>query len=280
MMKLFVAGGSGVIGREFLRLAVAAGHEVIGMTRSQRGVDVIRALGGAPVVADALDGDEVADAVGAARPDAVVNLLTDLASGDLASNAQLRIVGTRHLVDAAMKARVETIVAESISWVYPSSAEFATEETPLDLEAPEPRLRTVRAIARLEEVVREMPRSVVLRFGQLYGDGTWFSRDGRYGIAAREGRMPATRTVASFIHVEDAARAAFLALGWPSGTWNIVDDEPARGTEWAPVFAGAVGAPRPSPEESDDPGRPVSNRRAHESGLVLTRPTWRTGFAE
>ncbi|CAN5320001.1 hypothetical protein BH09ACT6_BH09ACT6_02970 [soil metagenome] len=64
----------------------------------------------------------------------------------------------------------------------------------------------------LETAVQELPQGVVLRFGQLYGPGTWYSRDGRFGQDARAGRLLATETVTSFIHTSDAARAARLAL--------------------------------------------------------------------
>jgi nucleoside-diphosphate-sugar epimerase len=277
-MKIFVAGASGVLGRAFLRDARAAGHEVVGMTRSERGARVIGALGATPVRVDAFDSRTMRAAVAAARPDAIVDLLTDLASGDSATNARLRIVGTRNLVDAAHAADVQTIVAESISWIYPSSLEPADEGTALDLEAAEPRRATVHAVAALEDAVREMPHAVVLRFGQLYGPGTWYASGGRFALAARAGSLPATETVTSFVHVGDAARAALVALGWPSGTWNIVDDEPAAGRLWVPVFAASVSAPPPPVADAGDIGRPVRNSRARARGLELAHPTWREGF--
>lgn len=277
-MRIFVAGASGVLGRAFVRRAVADGHHVVGMTRSARGSDTLRALGATPVVADALDAGGLAAALATARPDTVIDLLTDLAAGDSASNARLRVDGTRHLVDAAHAAGVERIVAESISWVYAPGATPAGEDDPLDLDAAEPRLTTIRGVEALERAVRELPRSSVLRFGQLYGEGTWYARDGRFADAARAGDLPATGTVVSFIHVDDAARAALDALAWPAGTWNIVDDEPAAGTEWAPVFAAAVGAPTPQPAGSADAGRPVSNAGARAHGLALRYPSWRDGF--
>ena len=278
-MRIFVAGASGVLGRAFLRDARAAGHEVVGMTRSERGARTIEALGAMPVRADALDAGVMRATVAAARPDAIVDLLTDLAAGDSATNARLRIVGTRNLVDAAHAAGVNTIVAESISWIHPPSPEPADEGTELDIHADEPRRTTVRAVASLEAAVRELPHAVVLRFGQLYGPGTWYAPEGRFALAARAGSLPATETVTSFVHVDDAVRAALLALGWPSGIWNVVDDEPAAGRIWVPVFAASVSAPPPPVVDAGDIGRPVRNTRALAAGLVLAHPTWREGFA-
>jgi nucleoside-diphosphate-sugar epimerase len=277
-VRIFIAGASGVLGRAFVPLALEGGHEVVGTTRSAVGAGVVRSLGATPVMADALDHDGLTRAVADARPDAIVDLLTDLAAGDSASNALLRTTGTRNLVDAAHAAGVDRIVATSISWVYSPGPGLATEDSPLDVDADEPRRTTIRGVRALEDAVREARVGVVLRLGQLYGDGTWFSRGGRQAEAARAGALPATETVASFVHVEDAARATLLALDWPAGTWNVVDDEPAPGTDWVPAFAAAVGAHTPRLAHAGDPGRPVDNARVRARGLTLRHPTWREGF--
>jgi nucleoside-diphosphate-sugar epimerase len=276
--RILVAGASGVLGRAFLALAVDQGHEVIGMTRSPAGARAVASLGASPARADALDREQLASVLAAARPDVVVDLLTDLSTGDSVSNARLRTEGTRNLVDAALGAGVSRIVAESISWVYAPGAAAADEHEALDGGAVEPRLTTIRGVAALEETIREVPSSVVLRFGQLYGEGTWYSRDGRFADAARAGALAATETVASFLHIDDAAGATLAALDWPSGVWNIVDDEPAAGSDWAPAFAEAVGAPAPTVTRTGDIGRPVSNARARALGLTLRHPSWRQGF--
>lgn len=277
-MKIFVAGASGVLGRAFTRRALSDGHELVGMTRSARGADSITSAGAHPVIADAFDANAVARAIDQARPDAVVHLLTDLSGGDPASNSRLRAAGTRNLVDAARAAGVQRMVAESISWVYPPGTRPATEDDALDIEAPEPRQTTIRGVAALEGAVREMPVGVVLRFGQLYGPGTWFARDGRTADAVRAGDLPATETVASFVHVEDAAAVALQTIDWPAGTWNVVDDEPAPGTAWVPVFARALGAAEPAVVTTGDLGRPVTNARLREAGVSLLHPSWRDGL--
>ncbi|MEN0083146.1 MAG: NAD(P)-dependent oxidoreductase [Leifsonia sp.] len=277
-MKIFVAGASGVLGRAFIRRAIRDGHEIVGMTRSARGAATIVQEGAQSVVADAYDRDAVVAAVGQAGPDAVLHLLTDLAGGDSTSNARIRSVGTRNLADAALAAGVGQMVAESISWVYPSASSPADEDDVLDLGAAEPRRTTIEGVLSLETTVRTMPAGRLLRFGQLYGPGTWFAPDGRFADAARTGTLPATETVASFIHVEDAAEAAVRALEWPAGTWNIVDDDPAPGTDWVPIFAARVGAPKPALSTVGDIGRPVDNARLHEMGFTLSHPTWRDGL--
>lgn len=78
-MRVFVAGATGAIGRQLVPRLVAAGHEVHGMTRTESKQAMLYELGAVPVVADALDPDQVADAVGKARPDVIVHQLTALA---------------------------------------------------------------------------------------------------------------------------------------------------------------------------------------------------------
>jgi nucleoside-diphosphate-sugar epimerase len=78
-MRVFVAGATGALGRQLVPRLVAAGHEVTGMTRSESKQAMIRELGAVPVVADALDPNQVAEAVGRARPEVIVHQLTALA---------------------------------------------------------------------------------------------------------------------------------------------------------------------------------------------------------
>ena len=277
-MRVFIAGGSGVLGRALIPLLRTAGHEVIATTRSLSKFARVADTGATPFLLDALDRTATVRAVVETRPDAIVHLLTDLTAGDSGSNARLRAAGTRHLVDAAHEAGTSRMVAESISWIHSPGRELATESDPLDLDAPEPRQTTISAVRALECAVQELHDGGVLRFGQLYGPGTWYSTAGRFGDAARAGELPATETVTSFVHTSDAAAALLLALGWGRGTWNIVDDEPASGHEWVPRFAAAVGAPPPTSSISGDIGRPVSNAAARAAGLTLRYPSWREGF--
>jgi nucleoside-diphosphate-sugar epimerase len=271
-MRIMVAGASGVIGRALVPLLREAGHEVAGTTRHPGRLAAIEALGAQPLVMDALDASSVKTALGQAAPDVVMHQLTDLAGLDFAGNARLRITGTRQLVDAALAAGVGRMIAQSISWVVAPGDTPATESVPLADNA-------TPGVRELESAVAEMPVGVVLRYGLLYGPGTWFARDGLRATEAREGRLAATAQVQSFVHVRDAARAAVAALDWPAGVVNLVDDEPAPFTEWVPAFAAAVGAPAQRADLPENPGRAISNARARALGWTPEYPTWRTGFA-
>lgn len=281
VMRIFLAGASGAIGRRVVPALLGRGHEVVGLTRSEDSAARIKALGAGAVVGDVYDAEALTQAVRAARPDVVMHQLTDLGAGDRAANAKLRVVGTRNLVDAARAAGVRRIVAQSIAWAYAPGAEPATEDTPLDLRGAPERVATVEAVAALETAVAELPEWVVLRYGTLYGPGTWYERGALMAQLAQAGQLPANADVSSFVHVDDAASAAVSALDWPAGAVNVCDDEPAPGYEWVPVFCAAVGAPEPARAEGERTGwaRGADNSRArHELGWVPTRPSWREGF--
>ena len=165
--------------------------------------------------------------VRAAHPEVIIQQLTDLRAGSSAANARMRREGTRNLVDAARAAGVRQFIAQSISWVSAPGDGPADEHVPLDLEAPEPRRTTIEGVDALERAVAEMERGLVLRYGTLYGLGTWYAPDGSIAQQVRQGQLTADEGITSFVHVEDAARAALLALDWPPGIVTIVDDEPA-----------------------------------------------------
>jgi nucleoside-diphosphate-sugar epimerase len=258
-MRVLVAGATGVIGRRLVPKLLAAGHEVIGMIRSAEREGALRALGAEPTIADALDRQAVRDATEAARPDAIIHQLTSLPrridprtiERDFALNDRLRSEGTRNLVDAAQASGVNRIVAQSIAFAYAPGppGTIHTERDPLFLSSPP------KSFARSAKAVDDLERAVlgadglVLRYGYFYGPGSSIARSGAVGEDIARRRMPIVGKgggVWSFIHVDDAADATVAALTHgSSGAYNIVDDEPARVSEWVPALAEALGAPRP-----------------------------------
>src|ERR687892_424072 len=119
MMRVFVAGATGAIGKQLVPRLVEAGHEVHGMTRSESKQAMLDELGAVPVVADALDPDQVAEAVGRAKPDVIVHQLTALAGHGVrelkrgvAMPNRLRTEGTDHLLSAGQAVGVRRVVAQ------------------------------------------------------------------------------------------------------------------------------------------------------------------------
>jgi nucleoside-diphosphate-sugar epimerase len=282
-MRVLLAGATGVVGRHLLPLLVERGHQVTGLTRREEDADALRVKGVEAVVADARDRDALVRAVRDAAPEIVLHQLTDLSGGDRKANAELRRTGTRNLLDAALSAGVRRVVAQSISWAYEPGADPAVEGVPLDLGASEPRLTTVEGVAALESAVREAPEWVVLRYGLLYGPGTWYARDGLMAHLAQRGELVADGDISSFVHVDDAAAAAVEALEWPSGAVNVCDDEPASGHDWVPAFCRAVAVPSPPLSRTERNGwaRGAGNHYAREHLNWSPRyPSWREGFTE
>ncbi|RJL27088.1 NAD-dependent epimerase/dehydratase family protein [Bailinhaonella thermotolerans] len=285
-MRVFVAGATGAVGRQLVPLLVE-GHEVVGASRSPAGADWLRARGAEAVRADVLDAEGLRRVVAQAAPDVVMYQVTDLSAADGAANGRVRREGTRNLVDAATAAGVRRIVAQSISWAYAPGEGPADESVPLDDTADEPRARTVAAVKALEETAAELEHAVILRYGLLYGPGTWYAPGGPVAAALSGrpgppflGNVVADDGVASFVHVADAARAAVAALDWPAGPVNVVDDEPAPACEYLPVLAEALGAPAPARTAGRRPWeRGALNALARSRGWRPERPTWRTGFA-
>lgn len=287
-MHIFVAGATGAVGRLLVPLLLSAGHRVTGTSRSQAGAERVRRQGASAVQVDVFHRDALREAMTSTAPDAVIHQLTDLSGADGEATNQVRREGTRNLVDAAKSAGVTRIVVQSMAWVYAPGEGPAAETEPLDLDAAEPRGGMVAGIRALEETAAEMDTAVSLRYGVLYGPGTWYEPGGAVAAALSGdedarllANLEADDSVTSFVHIADAARAAVDALDWPAGPVNIVDDEPAPGREWLPVLAAALHVPAPEPSSGGpDWARGASNRLARSRGWLPQTPSWRSGFAQ
>ncbi len=192
--RVFVAGASGVIGTRLVRLLVADGHTVAGMTRRQANAKRLRRLGVLPLVCDVYDRPALTEAVASFAPDVVVHELTDLPDDPrliphfAAANARMRREGTRSLLAAARAAGANHFLAQSVAWPLPGDGAAAVRE--------------------LEEAVLAA-RGTVLRYGRFYGEGTYHE----------DAPPPPPR-----IHVDEAARRTADALDAPSAVLTIVED--------------------------------------------------------
>ncbi|MFT7004250.1 MAG: nucleoside-diphosphate-sugar epimerase, partial [Sulfurimonas sp.] len=181
--KVFVAGATGVIGTRLCKMLIADGWTVYGTTRSANKVEMLKEIGVEPIVVDVYDAKKLEDAIVSIKPKVVMHQLTDLPAGldpekmeeALESNAKLREVGTKNLIDASIKSGVKKMIAQSIGFVYEPGELPHTEESPL-LNFEDPVYGSIsKAVASLEEQVLNAPFvGVVLRNGLLYGDGTGF----------------------------------------------------------------------------------------------------------
>jgi nucleoside-diphosphate-sugar epimerase len=309
-MKVLVAGATGALGKQLVPRLLASGHEVVGMTRSTSKREALRELGATPVVADALDPEDVARAVAETQPEVIVHELTALAGAldmrhfdrDFAMTNRLRTEGIDHLLAAGRAVGVRRFVAQSFAgWPFArSGGPVKTEDDPLDPTPPEGMRRTLDAIRYLEETVTgaAWTEGVVLRYGGFYGPGTSLDADGEHVEQIRRRKFPIVGDgggVWSFVHIEDAAEATVAAVErGRRGIYNIVDDEPAPVAEWLPAMALALGAkpPRRVPRWlgrllAGEPAtvmmtevRGASNAKAkRELGWQPSHPSWRAGMA-
>jgi nucleoside-diphosphate-sugar epimerase len=217
-MKIFLAGASGAIGRRLTPLLLAEGHQVTGMTRNPQTARALEAAGLIAVVVDVYQANALRRVVMNARPEIVIHQLTDLPhafdeaelAASLPRNARIRVEGTRNLIAAAQAASVRRIIVQSIAFGYASGVEPYAESDPLNL-ADGPRVGTMRGAANMEEqVLASGLQAIVLRYGLLYGPGTWSEGPSR--------KPP--------LHVDAAAHAALLAVTrGATGVYNIADDE-------------------------------------------------------
>ena len=307
-MNVFVAGATGAIGRPLVAQLLAAGHRVVGTTRSASKAKRLEAAGAEAVVVDALDGEVLRTAILAASPDVVLHQLTDLSTPMSAGAYESWVAGTDRLrrevtptlVAAAREAGARRVIAQSVSFMTAPEGPAVLDETaPLYLPAPAPLTGTITAQAVLEDEVTsaEGVEGVVLRYGFFYGPGTSWAPDGEIVDLVRAGEYPIVGSGDgryAFIHVDDAAAATVLALraGDP-GIYNIVDDEPAAMREWVPYLAELVGAPAPPTVPASEAARDVgeqivyygtrmrgaSNAKARAGlGFEPRYRSWREGF--
>lgn len=193
-MRIFVAGASGVIGLRLVPMLIADGHDVAAMTRSPEKTERLGVLGAEPIVCDVFDAAALTAAVNAFAPEMVMHQLTDLPDhvDQLADHAErndrMRTEGTRNLIAAAQAAGARRLLAQSIAWRPPGRSEVVDQAERHVLDA----------------------GGVVLRYGQLYGPGTFY-----------EDRPPGDPQV----HLHAAARATIGLLDAPPGVLVIAEDE-------------------------------------------------------
>jgi 2-alkyl-3-oxoalkanoate reductase len=300
-MRVLVVGASGAVGTRLVPQLTERGHEVIGTFRSPGKAERVRALGAQPVALDLLDAPAARQAVLDAAPEAIIHQATALANvrfgrsldRSFGPTNRLRTEGTDTLLAAAREAGVRRFIAQSFaSYRYArEGGPVKTESDPLDPAPPAMARETNAAMTHLDQAVTDAG-GVALRYGGFYG-------------AANDGLVKPVRArqfpvigdgdgISSFIHLDDAAAAAVLALDrGAAGIYNIVDDDPAPMREWLPALAAALGAkpPRHVPlwlaglvagkgaVMMADGSRGASNAKAkRELGLALRYPSWRQGF--
>lgn len=296
-MRVLLAGATGALGRPLTAALVAAGHEVLALGRSAARAP---APGVLPVVADALDRDDLLRAVDGLSADAVIHELTALKRppirhSGMATTDRLRTEGTANLLAAAEAVGARRFLTQSIALGYgfrDHGDRVLTEEDPFGVpqgDRFDPHLAAMRAT---EQQAFTAPEGIALRYGLLYGGDA-----ASVAPLLRRRRLPVVSGgVLPWVHHEDAADATVAALerGRPGRAYNVVDDRPATWREVFTALAAAVGAPAPRSvpvwlirllapyigSVAVDTSMRVSNRRAEvELGWSPRYPTVTEGAA-
>jgi nucleoside-diphosphate-sugar epimerase len=257
MSEFVITGATGVIGRRVVRSLVAAGHGVVGVTRSPRGRAVVESLGARAVEADVFDRKALSTVFGDA--DVVVNLLTHIPTaeamatpGSWDDNNRLRRDASAAVAGAAQAAGVARLVQESLAFVYADGGdEWLGEDAPVHATGP-----TETALFAEANAQHQFGgETVVLRFGLFIGPDSHLTRAdieaARAGISPSLGRRTAYRAT---VWLDDAAAAVTAAVDAPAGVYNVADADPPTRAEIDAALAAAVGRHSLRPALDEVPG--------------------------
>jgi nucleoside-diphosphate-sugar epimerase len=214
-----------------------------------------------------------------------------LLPGAWRENDRIRRISSGLLVDAALANGVQQFIQESFAPVYaPQGDAWITEESPVRP------VRYNRTVIDAERAAERFARSgragIVLRFAGFYGPDSTHLGDMLQSV--RRGRLPLPgdpQGFCSLVSHDDAATAVAAALGLPSGTYNVVDDEPVTRRVLGDTLATllSVKPPRPLPKwvsrllgslgELLSRSQWISNRKLRDSSAWRPRyPSIREGF--
>src|SRR4026208_260952 len=265
-MKIFVAGGTGAIGRPLIAELLAKGHALFALTRSPEKAQALVQQGIEPAIADVFDADAVQAVVGRAQREVVIEQLRarprartrDAMDAAAALNNRIRLEGGANVLIAAQAAGVRRYLRQSVAFYAIPGPGLADEETPLAFDASPAVAAGAREITELEHGLlsnSNIERNV-LRYGFFYGPGTWFNPDGDVAQQVRQQQFPIIGNgegVWSWLHIEDAAIATIAAAeqGKP-GFFLIANDQPLTVRQLLPAFARWLNAPPPPQVSVED----------------------------
>lgn len=236
-MKIFITGGSGFVGGVLVHRLIAEGHEIMALARSGSSIQRVRAAGAEPVPGDLMDlnqADSPAPSwlVQLREADAVVHVAAHMEFwGPDSLFEQANHVPTVALHAASVAAGVRRFVLISAA-----SVSTGSQRRPVvDESAPEGRpniaysrvkLATERALLKSPSENTEL---VVLRPPFIWGRGMTTINDMvEVAEAGRFAWIDHGRHIVDFVHVENLAAAAILALtrGHHGGVYYVTDGTP------------------------------------------------------
>ncbi len=250
-MKVFVQGATGVLGRRIVADAAAAGHEAVGLSRSDQGDEAVRSAGGTPARADVFDVEALTKA--AEGCEVVIRAATAIPRSasagpkDFAETGRLRSEGTRALLAAALRVGARVFLQESIVWVArpPDGAPF-DEGSPVQADPITAPMIEAEAFVRAAGVESGIT-ATTLRLGNFYAPDAWHTRF--IGERLSKHKLPVIGSGSAqtcIVHADDAAAAFLSAASAPrAGLFHVLDDAPVPVGEMFNAFAARLGARAP-----------------------------------
>ncbi|HVQ13769.1 MAG TPA: NAD(P)-dependent oxidoreductase [Vicinamibacterales bacterium] len=252
-MRVVVFGATGVIGRRTVPLMIREGHRVTAVGRSPDRLRGLASQGATTIALDLFDREAIRRAV--AGQEAIANLATAIPRSGLGmffrrawkETDRIREHFSALLVDEALAAGARAFIQESFAPIYVDAGDRWVTEA----DATRPvryNQTTLKAEASAERFARQGGRGVVLRFAYFYGPNDRFTED-VFRYAAR-GWLPLLGSLDAYFstcHHDDAATAVVAALNIPSGTYNVVDNEPMTHWQFGEALSAISGVPVPKP---------------------------------
>ena len=240
--KIFLAGGTGVLGRRVTPLLVEAGHDVTVNTRNPAAAEAVGNVGATAVTVDLFDAAAVAEAV---EPfDAVVNIATAIPTGPAAGLKKNWLMNDRIRTEAAANlaaglANGDRYVGESITFPYVDRGDEWIDESVERTYS-----SATESVAAAEATAASVD-GVALRFAMFSADDSGHNADlfraARMGVFGLPGGPDA---FISWVHIDDAATAVLAALDAPAGIYNVAEPDPVRRADHMSALASAFGKRR------------------------------------
>lgn len=215
-MKVFITGATGVLGKRVAKSLINKNISVVALSRSSQNVGLLKSLGAETKQADLFNANEIVEATKGC--DAILHLATHIPKKtmprlkDWELNDRIRIDGTKNLVEAALKNKIEIFICEGITAIYGhQNGNFVAAETPI----PKQQIKMVESAVEMEKIILEKlaPNYLILRFGNFYAADAFHTKDLIANIS--KGKMPMLGKgdfYANFIHLDDAADSVVFGL--------------------------------------------------------------------
>jgi nucleoside-diphosphate-sugar epimerase len=251
-MKIFVAGATGVLGRRAVQGLIYSGHQVVGLSRSNKNDQILNKLGAEPRHGDLFDKKSIISV--SSDCDVILHLATAIPTKvpnnpeDWELNDRIRIEGTKNLLEAAEKNNFKLYVQQSLTALYGNqNGGWVDKKSKVSLKLPQ----SVKSSVEMEKLVTSASvPSIILRFGTFYSFDSSLTvstfdmvKKGMFNIIG-DGNV-----YWNLINVDDAADAVVKTVNNGENnkgkTFNICDDEPVLYKDVISFIAEKLDAERP-----------------------------------